>query len=81
MALHKEFPRSPYEVLNPDLRWFPAAEELCSTAYEKLPPPLVAKVREGMGVPRKIVKCMREHNGTEPVLIEDGERFTLRLLR
>ena len=34
----------------------------------------------GMGVPRKIVKFMREHNGTEPVLIEDGERFTLRLL-
>lgn len=35
----------------------------------------------GMGVPRKIVKCMKEHNGTEPVLIEDGERFTMRLLR
>ena len=35
----------------------------------------------GMGVPRKIVKCMREHNGTEPVLVEDGERFTVRLLR
>ena len=35
----------------------------------------------GMGVPRKIVKCMKEHNGTEPVLIEDGERFTLRLLK
>ena len=35
----------------------------------------------GMGVPRKIVKCMKEHNGTEPVLIEDGERFTIRLLR
>lgn len=35
----------------------------------------------GMGVPRKIVKCMREHNGTEPVLIEEGERFTIRLLR
>ena len=35
----------------------------------------------GMGIPRKIVKCMREHNGTEPVLIEDGERFTLRLLQ
>jgi ATP-dependent DNA helicase RecG len=34
----------------------------------------------GMGVPRKIVKCMREHNGTEPQLIEDGERFTVRLL-
>jgi ATP-dependent DNA helicase RecG len=35
----------------------------------------------GMGVPRKIVRCMREHNGTEPVLIEDGERFIIRLLR
>ena len=35
----------------------------------------------GMGVPRKIVKCMREHNGTEPVLIEEGERFTVRLIR
>jgi ATP-dependent DNA helicase RecG len=33
----------------------------------------------GMGVPRKIVKCMQEHNGTTPELIEDGERFTLRL--
>lgn len=46
MALHKDFPRSPYEVLSPDLRWFPAAEELRSTAYEKLLPPLVAKIRE-----------------------------------
>ena len=35
----------------------------------------------GMGVPRKIVKCMREHNGTEPELIEEGELFTIRLLR
>ena len=35
----------------------------------------------GMGIPRKIVKCMKEHNGTEPALIEDGERFTMRLLR
>ena len=46
MALHPKFPRSPYEVLPPDLRWFPAAEELRSTAYEKLLPPMVAKVRE-----------------------------------
>ena len=35
----------------------------------------------GMGVPRKIVKCMKEHNGTEPELIEDGELFTIRLFR
>jgi hypothetical protein len=35
----------------------------------------------GMGVPRKIVKCMREHNGTEPELIEEGELFTIRLFK
>lgn len=46
MALHPDFPRSPYETLSPDLRWFPAAEELRGTAYEKLLPPLVARVRE-----------------------------------
>jgi type III restriction enzyme len=45
MALHPEFPKSPYAVLLPDQRWFPAAEELRSTAYEKLLPPLVAKIR------------------------------------
>ncbi len=45
MALHPEFPKSPYSVLLPDQRWFPAAEELRSTAYEKLLPPLVAKIR------------------------------------
>ena len=33
----------------------------------------------GMGVPRKIVKGMRESNGTEPDLIEDGEMFIVRL--
>lgn len=46
MALHPNFPRSPYDILPPNLRWFPAAEERRSTAYEKLLPPLVAKVRE-----------------------------------
>ncbi len=45
MALHPEFPKSPYVELLPDQRWFPAAEELRSTAYEKLLPPLVAKIR------------------------------------
>lgn len=33
----------------------------------------------GMGVPRKIVRGMKEHNGTEPDLEEDEERFTVRL--
>jgi hypothetical protein len=47
MALHSKLPKSPYAVLLPDYCWFPAAEELRSTAYEKLLPPLVAKVRSG----------------------------------
>jgi type III restriction enzyme len=46
MALHPLFPSSPYEPLLPDQRWFPAAEELRATAYDKLLPPLVAKIRQ-----------------------------------
>lgn len=46
MALHPHFPADPYAPLLPDERWFPAAEELRATAYEKLLPPLVAKIRE-----------------------------------
>ena len=33
----------------------------------------------GMGVPRKIVRGMREHNETDPDLVEEGERFVVRL--
>ena len=33
----------------------------------------------GMGIPRKIVRGMKEHNGTEPDLVEVGERFLVRL--
>ena len=46
MALHPDFPLSPYETLEPDYRWFPAAEDLRNTNYEKLLPPLVARIRE-----------------------------------
>ena len=48
MALHKDFPRSPYDALPPELRWFPAAEELRDTAADKLIPPLVANIRLGV---------------------------------
>jgi type III restriction enzyme len=46
MALHPDFPSSPYTVPAPSSRWFPADEALRSTAYEKLLPPLVAKIRD-----------------------------------
>ena len=34
----------------------------------------------GMGVPRKIILGMKKHNGSEPRLIEEQERFMLSLL-
>jgi ATP-dependent DNA helicase RecG len=33
----------------------------------------------GLGIPRKIIAGMRAHNGTEPELIEDADRFRVRL--
>jgi ATP-dependent DNA helicase RecG len=33
----------------------------------------------GMGIPRKVVRSMRDHNGTEPDLVAQEETFTLRL--
>lgn len=46
MALHPDFPKSPHEILSPDMRWFPADEALRDKGMEKLMPPLVAKIRE-----------------------------------
>src|SRR5258708_32319266 len=45
MALHPNFPTSPYEILDPAVRWFPAEEALRVEGYEKLWPPLVATLR------------------------------------
>ncbi|NPV41966.1 MAG: DEAD/DEAH box helicase family protein [Anaerolineae bacterium] len=45
MALHPDFPVSPYQVLNPDIRWFPADEALRETTSDKLLPPLVPELR------------------------------------
>ncbi len=46
MALHKDFPKSPHEILNPEIRWFPADEDLRKQGYGKLLPPLVHKLRK-----------------------------------
>src|SRR5690606_27255980 len=45
MALHPNFPKSPYDILDPSIRWFPADEDLREKTYDKLLPPLVAKLR------------------------------------
>jgi type III restriction enzyme len=46
MALHPNLPKSPYVILEPDLRWFPADEALREHGYEKLLPPLVTTLRK-----------------------------------
>src|SRR3990172_4310712 len=45
MALHPSFPESPYAILDPAIRWFPADEALRESSSEKLMPPLVSQLR------------------------------------
>jgi type III restriction enzyme len=45
MALHPNFPESPYVVLDPTIRWFPADEALRESSADKLMPPLVSQLR------------------------------------
>ncbi len=45
MALHPHFPESPYAILDPAVRWFPADEALRDSTMDKLMPPLVAQLR------------------------------------
>jgi len=46
MALHPSFPESPYAILDPAIRWFPADEALRETSMDKLMPPLVSELRK-----------------------------------
>jgi type III restriction enzyme len=46
MALHPNFPESPYVILDPAVRWFPADESLRESSFEKLMPPLVPELRK-----------------------------------
>lgn len=46
MALHPKFPESPYTILDPAVRWFPADESLRASSFEKLLPPLVPELRK-----------------------------------
>jgi type III restriction enzyme len=45
VAVHPDFPESPYTILDPSIRWFPADEALRETSMDKLMPPLVAALR------------------------------------
>jgi type III restriction enzyme len=45
VALHPDFPESPYAILDPALRWFPADEALRERSMDRLMPPLVSQLR------------------------------------
>ena len=47
MALHKDFPKDKFQILDPQIRWFPAEEDLRKEGnYGKLLPPFVTELRE-----------------------------------
>ncbi|MBN8691206.1 MAG: DEAD/DEAH box helicase family protein [Armatimonadetes bacterium] len=48
MGLHPEFPHSPYVIVPPEHRWFPADEELRQNSMDKLMPPLVPEIRKAV---------------------------------
>ena len=45
MGLHPEFPESPYVILDPSVRWFPADEALRERSADHLMPPMVPALR------------------------------------
>jgi len=47
MALSVDFPKDPYAILDPSVRWYPGAETEASEVG-KLIPPLVQKIRQGV---------------------------------
>src|SRR6056297_42596 len=46
MALHKDFSKDKFKTLDPNIRWFPAEEDLREKGFEKLLPPFVSYLRE-----------------------------------
>lgn len=44
MALQNSFPKSPFEILDPDIRWYPGDEAMAKDAH-RLVPPLVHHLR------------------------------------
>ena len=55
MALHPDFPESPYAIIDPSVRWIPDQSLLFNMDYGMLLPPLVQKIREQ-------VKTWRDNN-------------------
>ena len=48
MPISPDFPKDPYVILPPEIRWYPGEEALFPDTINALMPPLVAKVRQGV---------------------------------
>ena len=48
MALDPNFPTDPHAILDPNIRWYPGEQDMRRQGYQKLLPPLVHKVRQGV---------------------------------
>jgi type III restriction enzyme len=46
MGLDKKFPRQPYGIIEPSVRWYPGTESMGNIGREKLLPPLVNNIRK-----------------------------------
>ena len=48
MPISPDFPKDPYVILPPEIRWYPGEEVLTPDAANTLMPPLVSKIRQGV---------------------------------
>ena len=76
MALHSDFPASPYFILDPALRWFPAKEALRETSMQKLMPPLVGPSNAAPCLPPIVGWCLPGIVGSWLPLALTGHAFS-----
>lgn len=48
MALTPDFPKNPYVILDPEIRWYPGDDNYSKDGYATLIPPLVYRIRLGV---------------------------------
>ncbi len=53
MPIPSEFPKDPYEILDPNIRWYPGSQDHTEEEVAQLMPPLVAKIRQEVNFWRK----------------------------
>ena len=77
LALHKDSPESPYAILHPAGRWFPADEALRDSSSEKRMPPLVQKLRRRAAEWRDNGHVRGEHEQEPPHPSGDTQNLPL----